>query len=114
MAPGGENVVEVSGDDELGRQAKGTAGAVFAFMEALRPKAGVFSGLVEAGSLIPSGDVPPYVYVLGEVHGPAFTVRDMVPAWEPPVPRFGAQVAPAGPPRVEAEQQEIPEAFRRR
>ena len=56
----------------------------------------------------------PWVHVLGAAHGPALTVRRLLPAWEPPLSRFGTWVTPTRPIPVKAEQQEIPEAFRRR
>jgi hypothetical protein len=101
--------VEVSGGD-----VPDLAGAVFGFMEALRPKAGIFRGLVEASSLISADDMPPYEHRLGATHGPAFTVRDELPRWEPPRSLFGTAVTLTRPLPAGNEQQEIPEAFRRR
>ncbi len=61
-----------------------------------------------------AGDGPPYVHRLGATHGPAFTVRDLLPSWEPPLSQFGTPVAPVRPFPVKAEPREVPEAFRRR
>ena len=90
-----------------GEGAEGLAAAVFEFMEEIRPKAGVFGP-------VPVSNGPPYVYRLGATHGPALTVRDELPAWEPPLSQFGTPVAPVRLFPVKAEPQEIPEAFRRR
>ena len=57
---------------------------------------------------------PPYVHRLGATYGPALTVRDLLPPWEPPLSQFGTPVTPVKPFPVKAELQEIPEAFRRR
>jgi hypothetical protein len=57
---------------------------------------------------------PPYVHRLGPAHRPAFSVVRLLPAWEPPLPRFGTYVTPAMPLPVRSEPQEIPKAFRRR
>jgi hypothetical protein len=97
----------VSGEEPLDDQAGRLADAVFEFMEEFRPKGGVFGPELR-------GSLPPYEHRLGITRGPAFTVRDLVPAWEPPLPRFGTWVAPVEPFPVKTGQREIPEAFRRR
>lgn len=52
---------------------------------------------------------PPWVHVLGAAHGPALTVREMLPPW-------WAAHPPAWPSRKcgECRQAEMPETFRRR
>jgi hypothetical protein len=83
------------------------AGAVFEFMEALRPKAGILGPEL-------ASTLPPYEHRLGATHGPAFTVRETLPRWEPPRSLFGTAVTLTRPLPAGNEQQEIPEAFRRR
>lgn len=56
----------------------------------------------------------PYVHRLGAAHGPALTVRETLPRWQPPLSQFGTPVAPVRLFPVKAEPQEVPEAFRRR
>jgi hypothetical protein len=80
-----------------GEGAEGLAAAVFEFMQEIRPKGGVIG--------------PPYVHRLGPTYGPAFTVRDEFPRWEPPLSRFGVPVEPFRPIPVKGK---VPEAFRRR
>jgi hypothetical protein len=60
-----------------------------------------------------TGEGPPYVHVLGATRRPAFTVRRLLPAWEPLRPHFGTYVTPTKPLPVKSEPQEIPAAFRR-
>lgn len=74
--------------------------ALFDFMQEIRPEGGVIG--------------PPYVHKLGPTRGPAFTVRDEFPRWEPPLPVFGTCVTPAKLIPVKGKMQEVPEAFRRR
>jgi hypothetical protein len=109
MAPGRADVVEVSGGESPDDRAGQIVRAVFEFMEEIRPKAGVFGPEL-------LGTLPPYEYRLGATRRPALTVREILPSWEPPLPRFGPSVAPSGllPVRTDTEQQEIPGAFRRR
>lgn len=88
-----------------GEGAEGLAEAVFEFTEEIRPKGGVLGPGLRVAP-------PPYEHRLGVTHGPAFTVRDLLPRWEPaqspwPVPLV------VKPPAPKAERQEIPEAFRR-
>jgi hypothetical protein len=66
-----------------------------------------------AGTEVAVSKGPPYVHTLGATHRPAFTVVRLLPAWEPPVQRFGTYVTPTRPMPVRSDRQEIPEAFRR-
>lgn len=92
---------------DAGERAAQLAEAAFEFMEEIRPKARVLDSA-------PVSNGPPYVHRVGATHGPAFSMRRLLPSWEPPLPRFGTWVAPVRPFPVKAETQEIPEAFRRR
>jgi hypothetical protein len=56
----------------------------------------------------------PWVHLLGATSGPAITVRDLLPRWEPPRPQFGMPLLSFEQFPVKGEPQEIPEAFRRR
>ena len=97
----------MSGDGELDEQAGQLARAVFEFMEGIRPKGGVFGPA-------PVNDGPPYAHRMGATRRPAFTVRDLLPSWEPPMSRFGTPARPVESLPAKARQEEIPEAFRRR
>jgi hypothetical protein len=101
MAPGGADVVPVSGEG-----AEGLAEAVFEFMEEIRPKGGVLGPGLRVAP-------PPYEHRLGVTHGPAFTVRGLVPRWEPPESPWPRPL-PVEPPPPKGRPQEVPEAFRRR
>lgn len=111
MAPRRADVVEVSKPaidwQPLVDTATQVVKALHDFMEEIRPKDGVFGPS-------PSSTLPPYEHRLGVTRGPAFTVRDELPRWEPPLPTFGTCVTPVKPFPVKAEVREIPEAFRRR
>lgn len=89
-----------------GEGAEGLAEAVFEFVEEIRPQGGVLGpGLRVA--------LPAHVHRLGATHGPAFTVRDLLPRWEPAQSPWPAPLV-VRPPPPKGRPQQVPEAFRRR
>jgi hypothetical protein len=57
-----------------------------------------------------TGEGPPYVHTLGATRRPAFTVRRLLPAWEPPWPPMRGPV-PAGRPCATCTFKRVPPVF---